>query len=271
VLPNARLADTRPPDAPSGDAPFTACRRLFGDFPLAVRRHYAEHRYGSMVLVSRAAGTASFSVLIMERDDLFVIRPWDRRDWARVEIWPDGPVPGEAGRLIASSVPVPRDGALLGWTDGRQVRAIVCAYGRLPEPWDDPSALPGIMVLPPAGSDPGRWPPLSGDPRTLEEGRLWEHLARGQVADLSMLVARQAGIAYWVPAALGPARGAAGSGCIVVTERLGTADCWLPAGVYAGHQALAEGVQVPPARELLALPGVTDLAWGAPAAPDRDH
>lgn len=271
MLPNARLADTQLPDPPSGAVAFTACHRLFRDFPLAVRRHYAEHRFGSMVLVSRDAGTAQFSVLIMERNDLLVIRPWDRRDWARVEIRPDDPVPAGVCRLIEASVPVPRDGVLLGWTDGRQVQAIVCAYGRLPEPWDDPSAVPGIMVLPPAGGDPGRWPPLSASPGDgapsrprafLEEGRLWEHVARGQVADLSVLVARQAGIAYWVPAALGHA-----GGCVVVTERLGTADCWLPAGVYADHQALAEGVQVPAARELLALPGVIDLAWGVPAGP----
>jgi hypothetical protein len=32
--------------AQSGATVFTACLRLFHDYPLAVRRHYAEHRYG---------------------------------------------------------------------------------------------------------------------------------------------------------------------------------------------------------------------------------
>jgi hypothetical protein len=227
--------------------------------PLAVRRHYAEFRYGSMVLAG-GAGAASqrvaalFSVLIMERDDLFVIRPWDRRDWTRVEIRPGLPVPAAAGRLIGSSVPVPRDGALLGWVDGGQIRAIVVARGRLPEPWDDPSVVPGLAVLPLAGSDPARWPPGS-----LPEERLWEHAARGQLADVPALIGRRAGYAYWVPEAI-----TRHGGCIVVAERLGTPQCWLAAGVYADHSALREGIQVPPARELLAMPGVADLAHGTP-------
>ena len=71
--------------ARSGDAAFAACLRIFRHYPLAVRRHYAEHRYGSMVLMNRDAGTARFYVLIMEWDDLFVLRHWDRRDGARVD------------------------------------------------------------------------------------------------------------------------------------------------------------------------------------------
>jgi hypothetical protein len=227
---------------------FTACQRLFRDYSLAVRRHYAEFRYGSMVLVARSAGTATFSVLIMERDDLFVIRPWDRRDWARVEIRPGEQVPAAIQRLIAVSVPVPRDGALLGWVASGQVRAILAAHGRLPEPWDDPFVVPGIIVLPLAGSAPEKWPPSP-----LTERQLWEHSERGQLADVSKIVARRAGYAFWVPA-----------GHVVVTERMGTAECWLAAGVYADQQALRDGLSVPPGRELLASPGVTDLAAGMP-------
>ena len=241
------------------NAVFGACQRFFQDYPLAVRRHYAEFRYGSMVLASgpdaadpRAA--ARFSVLIKERDDLFVIRPWDRRDWARVEIRPGSPVPPAVSRLIESSVPAPRDGALLGWVDGGQVRAIIAARGRLPEPWDDPSVVPGLAVLPLAGSDPARWPPGS-----LLEARLWEHAAHGQLADLPALIGRRAGHAYWVPEAI-----TRHGGCIVVAERLGTPECWLAAGVYADHAALREGIPVPLARHLLAMPGVVDLAHGTP-------
>ena len=47
--------------ARSGDAAFAACLRLFRNYPMAVRRHYAEHRYGSMVLMHRDAGTAGSS------------------------------------------------------------------------------------------------------------------------------------------------------------------------------------------------------------------
>ena len=48
------LAHARP-----GDAAFAACLRLFRHYPLAVRRHYAEHRYGSMVLMTRDAGVSA--------------------------------------------------------------------------------------------------------------------------------------------------------------------------------------------------------------------
>ena len=265
MLVHAQPGDPNPGATRPGDAIFMACQRLFVDYPLAVRRHYAEFRYGSMVLASRGGDGGEqprFTVLIMERDDLFVIRPWDRRDWPRVEIRRGEPVDASLARLIESSAPVPREGALLGWVDGGQVGAILVAYGRLPEPWEDPSAMPGIAVLPPAGGNPARWPPLlEGAPPggALEERRLWEHAARGQLADLLMLIGRQAGLAYWVPGALGN-----DGNCIVIPERLGGDGCWLLAGIYADHGALSAGVQVPTASQLLAMPGVIDLAYGTP-------
>ena len=245
--------------AQSGDTVFTACLRLFRSYPLAVRRHYAEHRYGSMVLMSRDAGTARHSVLIMERDDLFTIQPWDRRDWARVEIRPQEPVDAGVRWLIMSSVPLLRDGVLLGWVAGQQVRAVLAAYGRVPEPWDDASALPGILVMPRAGSQPAERPPLTAV--QVDDWGLWEHVEQGQLADLTPLVSRQAGQVFWVPGtgtAAGP--GQRSGGRIVVTERLHGDDCWLPAGVYADQWTLREETAPLTASQLLALPGVTDLS-----------
>lgn len=242
---------------PDADA-FTACLRLFRRYPLAVRRHYAEFRYGSMVLRQHAAGTARFYVLIMEWDDCFVIRPWDRRDGARTEIHRQQPAPAAVRRLVEDSVPVPRDGALLGWAAGGRVHALLAAHGRLPEPWDDPSAVPGVIVLPLAGSQPAQWPPLTAGP--LDDGRLWEYVERGKLADLTALVARRPGRVFGVPGADGGRRAAVR---VVVTEHLSTGDLWLPAGVYADHRTLREGLPVPPASDLLARPGVVDLASGA--------
>jgi hypothetical protein len=242
-----------------GDDAYLACLRLFRQYPLAVRRHYAEHRYGSVVLLSRATGAARFYVLIMERDELFVLRPWDRRDGARAEIGPGAAVPDGVAELIAGCLPVPRDGALLGWVSGGQVQAVLAAYGRLPEPWDDPSAVPGILVLPRAGSQPEQWPPLAasplGDPRLL-----WDCVAGGQLADLAPLLAGYPGRVFWVPGGpSGPAGRPAGVR-IVVTERLRSAALWLPAGIYADHWTLREGAPVHTASQLLARPGVTDLS-----------
>jgi len=226
---------------------------------MAVRRHYAEHRYGSMVLMNRDAGATRFFVLIMEWDDLFVLRHWDRRDGARAEIGPHEPVPGEVSQVIESSVPVPRDGALLGWVSGQQVRAVLAAHGRLPEPWDDASAVPGVLVMPLVGSQPGDWPPLAPSP--LDDGRLWGYVERGQLADLSPLITRQSGCVFWVPGGDGVTRPRGGAR-VVVTERMSTEEFWLPAGVYADHWTLREGTPVMTARQLLALPGVIDLAGG---------
>lgn len=241
--------------AATGDATFTACLRFFRQYPLAVRRHYAEHRYGSMVLLSRDGGTTRFFVLIMEWDDLFVLRHWDRRAGARAEIARGEPVPGEVARLIEGAVPVPRDGALLGWVAGQQVRAVLAAHGRLPEPWDDASVVPRLLVLPLVGSQPAEWPPHS----PLNDGRLWEYVGRGRIADLAPLVARRSGRAFLVP---GP-DGRAGAGVrVVVTERMSGDGFWLPAGVYADQRALREGAPVLTASQLIALPGVVDLAGG---------
>jgi hypothetical protein len=243
------------------DTAFAACLRLFRQYPLAVRRHYAEHRFGSMVLMTRDGGVSRFFVLIMEWDDLFVLRHWDRRDGVRVEIGQDEPVPAEIRQVIETGVPVPRDGALLGWVAGHQVRAVLAAYGRLPEPWDDASAVPGVLVMPHTGSPTAEWPPLSSG--TLRDGKLWEYLGRGQLADLAPLVSRQAGRVFLVPARNGrDSRDVRGVARIVVTERLCDDGFWLPAGVYADHRTLREGTQVLTVRQLLAAPGVVDLAGG---------
>ena len=241
-----------------GQAAFAACLRLFFHYPLAVRRHYAEHRYGSLVLLDAAAGRTRFYVLVMERDELFVLRHWDRRDGHRAEIGPDTPVPAEATRIVQAGVPVPRDGALLGWVTGRQVQAVVAAYGRLAEPWDDAAAVPGALVLPRAGSQPAEWPPLTASP--LGPG-LWDCLARGELVDLGPLASRQARRVYWVPGAADRSGRPTGAR-VVVTERLSGDGYWLPAGVYADHWTLRDGSPVLLARELLARPGVTDLAGG---------
>ena len=255
--------------AQSSDTVFTACLRLFRGYPLAVRRHYAERRYGSMVLMSRDGGVARHSVLIMERDDLFTIQPWDRRDWARMEIRPRGPVDAGVRWLIMSSVPVLRDGVLLGWVTGQQVRAVLLAHGRVPEPWDDASVVPEILVMPRAGSQPAERPPLTAV--QLDDWSLWQHVEQGQLADLIPMVSREVGRVFWVPGAGGQAdrAGRAGradqagqrsGGRIVVTERLHGDDCWLPAGVYADQWTLREEAAPLSASQLLALPGVTDLS-----------
>jgi hypothetical protein len=161
--------------------------------------------------------------------------------------------------VIGTSVPVPRDGALLGLLSGYQVQAVLAACGRLPEPWEDSSLVPEVLVMPLVGTQPAEWPPLAANP--LDDGKLWDHIEHGSLADLGPLVSHVPGCVFWVPGAGGVAGQRAGSR-VVVTERLSTDEFWLPAGVYADHWMLREGTPPMTASQLLALPGVVDLAGG---------
>jgi hypothetical protein len=242
--------------APSDTTSFEACLRLFEGYPLAVTRHPADGGSLSMVLVSRAAATAGFFVLTQARDDLFVIRSWYRHDGVDTEIRPGEPVSASVRQLIAASMPVPRDGALLGWVTDCQVTAMLAVHCRPPEPWDDPVPVPEIRVLPMAGTwELVHWPPFTASP--LDDGRLWEYVDWGEIVDLGPLVVQSAGQVFWVPS---PDRRSARHGYIVVLGNLPTEEYWLPAGVYTDHWTLREGLEPPSAGELLALPGAVDLA-----------
>jgi hypothetical protein len=243
-------------DAPSGTASFEACVQLFERYPLAVRVHPADGESLSMVLLNRATGSAGFFVLIQAREDLFVLRSWHRHDGINQAVRPGEPVSGTIRQLITASMPVPHDGALLGWVTDNQVTAMLAVYSRPPEPWDNLVPVPEIRVLPMSGtSELLHWPPFTASP--LDDGRLWEFVEWGEIVDIGPLVAHCAGRVFWVPA---PDRRGARHGCVVVMANLPAAEYWLPAGVYLDHWTLREGLQPPPPGQLLALPGVMDLA-----------
>jgi hypothetical protein len=248
--------------APSGTASFEACLRLFERYPLAITLNGTDGESMSMVLLSRAAFSAGFYVLTQVRDDLFAIRSWNRHDGISHPIRPGEPVSGPIHRLISSSMPIPHDGALLGWVTDSQVTALLAVHCRPPEPWDvpdplDPSDLvPEIRVMPMAGTwELLHWPPFTASP--LDDGRLWEYVEWGEIVDVGPLIIASAGCVFWVPS---PDRRRARHGCIVVMGNLPADEYWLPAGVYTDHWALREGIEPPPAGDLLALPGAVDLA-----------
>ena len=236
----------------------TACLQLFESYPLAVTPLSADGGYRSMVLMSRAAGPAGFFVLTQAGEDLFVIRSWHRRGGINQQIRPGEPVPVIVRQVITGGIPVPRDRALLGWVTGCQVTVMLAVHSRPPATWDDLVPVPEIRVLPMAGTcEPLHWPPFTASP--LDDGRLWEYVERGQIVDIVPLLAPSAGCAFWVPSA--DRRSARHEeGCIVVTSNLPAEEYWLPAGIYTDHWMLREGLQPPPAGQLLSLPGVVDLA-----------
>ena len=77
--------------APSGTTSFEACLRLFERYPLAITLDAADGGSLSMVLLNRAAGLAGFFVLTQARDDLFVIRSWNRHDGVDIESGRENP------------------------------------------------------------------------------------------------------------------------------------------------------------------------------------
>jgi hypothetical protein len=244
--------------ARSTAASFTACVQLFDRYPLAVTPYSPAGGYRSMVLLNRVEGPAGFFVLTQAGDDLFVIRSWNRRDGVNQEIRPDEPASGAIHQLLTGGMPVPHDGALLGWVTDSQVTVMLAVYCRQPRTWDDSVSAPEIRVMPLAGTNELlQWPPFTTSP--LDDGRLWEYVAWGQIVDIVPLITRSVGRAYWVPS---PDRRSVrhGEGCVVIMDNMPADDYWLPAGVYMDHWTLREGIGAPPVGRLLSLPGVVDLA-----------
>jgi hypothetical protein len=243
---------------PSGAAPFAACARLFSRYPLAVTPRSADSQSRFMVLMNGPAGQAGFFVLTKARDDLFTIRSWNRDHGVYEEIRPGDPVPDSVGRAITDGMPLPRDGALLGWvTDGR-VTAMLAVRSERPATWDVTTPVPEIRVMPMAGTSALlHWPPFTASP--LSDGRLWDYADLGQIVDIGPLLAANPGHAFWVPYP-DERDTRRGRGSVVVNDNLPAGEYWLPAGVYVDHWRLREGIQPPPVGQLLMLPGTVDMA-----------
>jgi hypothetical protein len=239
----------------TGAASFAACLRLFRSYPLAVNPgHPDDAGHPAMVLRYRAFEGSGYYILTLDPAERFTLRPWNPGDGEAQEARPGTPVSVLSHRVITEGLPVPRDGALLGWVSDRQVTAMLSVdYGR-------PTARPGGpqgRVLAMVDSALLRWPPFTASP--LDDGRLWEYADRGELVDLAPVMARAARAASWVPSQ-NSGRAAQGHGCVVVRQSLTAEDYWVPEGIYMDHWMLREGVPAPPASHLLTLPGTTDLA-----------
>jgi hypothetical protein len=263
-------------DALSGAASFAACLRLFRSYPLAVSPWSADGRHRSIVLrypgaeEDRVSGKSGFFILSQDRAEHFVLRTWDggepedsgragesgdSGEFTYQEIRPVEPVPAAVHRVIAEGMPVPRDGALLGWVSDRQALVLLSVYHGRPS-----GPLPGgpqARILPLVGSEPLRWPAFTVSP--LDDGRLWEYLDRGELVDLAPVVAAAPDHGFWVPSQ-NQRRASHAHGCVVIRRSITAPEFWLPAGVYMDHWMQREGVPSPPASHLLGLPGAIDLA-----------
>ena len=232
-----------------GAASYAACSRLFGRYPLAVADGGPGGQYRSMMLMRRAAGAVAFFTLSQDRDDRFVIRPLHAQDQASHEIQPGAQVPHGICQVLADGMPVPRDRAFLGWVADRQVTAVLPVQAGPSTADGDPA----IRVMPMSCTTPLDWPPFAASP--LRDGRLWDYVERGQLVDITALLTQRPGQVFRVPSPHGRSRE-----YIVVSENLQADEYWLPASVYVDHWWLREGIQPPPADQLLTFSTAVDLA-----------
>ena len=238
----------------SGAASFAACLRLFRSYPLAVSPCHPGGWQRSIVLRHGAFDGSGFYLLTQDPAEHFTLRPWNPADGERQEIRPGAPVPVTSHRVITEGLPVPRDGALLGWVSDRQATVLLSVYHGQPA---SRASVPQVRVLAMVGSEPMRWPPFTVSP--LDDGRFWEYAERGEIVDLAPVIIHGAGGAFWVPSQ-NPGRAGQGHGCVVVSRNLQSGEYWVPEGIYMDHWMLREGVLGPPASHLLTLPGATDLS-----------
>jgi hypothetical protein len=244
----------------SGAASFAACLRLFRSYPLAVAPCYSGGWQRSIVLRHRAFEGSGYYTLTQDPAEHFTLRPWHPADGEEHEIRPGAAVPVTSHRVITEGMPVPRDGALLGWVSDRQATVLLSVYHGQPA---SPVPVPQVRVLAMVGSEPMRWPPFTVGP--LDDGRFWEYVERGEIVDLAPVIVHGPGGTFWVPSQ-NPGRAGQGHGCVVVRRNLQAEDYWVPEGVYMDHWMLREGVPSPPADHLLTLPGASDLSGHLAAA-----
>lgn len=250
---------THVPSAPTGypcAALFARCEQLFSCYPLAAAPHIDGHGFRSMILMTRAEGKAK-SFVLTEASRAFHIGPLNCGQETVQEITPDEPVAGVFAQAIAHGMPVPRGPAIFGWAPDRQVTAILAVHGGKPAGAGAAPAAPAIQIMPMSGTVTIDWPPFGAG--LLGDGRLWDYLERGDIVDIAPLLASRPGQAYRTPCPHGHGS-PHGAACVVVTANLVAREYWLPAGVYTEHWMLREGIPVPPAAQLLALPGAVDMA-----------
>jgi hypothetical protein len=137
-------------------------------------------------------------------------------------------VSGDPMHLVAASVPLPRDGSLLGWEEGGDITAIFPFYAD-----EDQDDMPTWSGMPRADVPEAQWPPLTR--QDFADSRLWDHYQAGHVADLGPGIGRTSRAVFWAAT-----NSSLGSGCAVVTRRItGHGEWRMEPGTYA-HWTILE-------------------------------
>lgn len=232
---------------------YDRCADLFTAYPLAVECVDWAGAVHVMVLMVRDDDSADYFVLVRDHADgetFYSLGPW-RPDSPLVDIAASGGyVSAATAGVLSRGVPLPRHGSLFGWLAGNAPSALIAIYSEYAPEYPDP----GWAVMPRADAPVRSWPPF-----TTEQAFgswFWQHYQAGTIVSLAALIAASPGIAFWVGT-----EATLGWDCCVVSHDIESgAGYVLRRGCYLYHEALQQGVDVPPLETLLASPDKTDLA-----------
>ena len=236
---------------------YRTCEDLFASYPLAARTvSHSGRTIRSMVLMLRDSDDARFFVLSYDSGEgrsSYSLRPWRAAGIANITADDTVAVPDVVVNAVTRSVPIPKDGSLIGWTCGDAFTALVAVYAKYRPESPEPS-----WVLMPASRIPElQWPPFAG--QRLLGHWFWEHYQARRLILLNGLIARASATVYWVDT-----RAILGSGtCVVAHDVTHPEGYTLQRGRYVYHQALRAGKPVPPLTALLADTSKIDLAPGS--------
>ena len=239
---------------------YQICKRLFNDYPLAVRAADGNGSSRSMVLMAGEGDDVEFCVLSHDCSDSelpYSVRPWP--SGREVHITPKGgiDIPEAVAGALINGIPLPRHGSVFGWTENGTITALVVFYTE----YDPARTLPRWSVMPMAGMPESRWPPFIGE-RVFGKW-FWGYCQNRATAPLDGLIARNPDAVFWVDA-----RATIGSDCCVVARDLARPEHYLlPRGRYIYSETLRSGQPLPSFRELLAYSGKVDLSTRFPAFP----
>lgn len=228
---------------------YQACGDLFDAYPLAVVAVEDVPTLHSIVLMLADGDDVSFFVLVRDCGDgrpAYTVIPWQANRPMTME--PDGgDVPDLAANAVLHGVPMPRDGALFGWTGEGSITALIVVY-------TGDALEPSWSVMPLVGIPRAHWPPFTSE--CLFGPWFWEHHRAGNLTYLDDVIAATPGTCFWVDT-----HAALGSDCCVVARDVEiTEKHLLRRGRYVGAAALRAGTTVPTLAALLAGPGKTDLS-----------
>ena len=226
---------------------YATCERLFADYPLAINDN------GAMTLMLDTGRDPEFFILIPwdgdgDLDACFDLIRWRNPDAVgRIEAHTGTEDAPDAARILATAVPLPYDGSMFGWLDRGEVTALLPVYAH----YSQKIPVPSWSVCPRVGAP--QWPPFVG--ASIAEARFWDHYQAGQIVNLAPLIAETPRSVFWVQAPA-PLHGV----CVVAHDVTAPQGWVLPQGAYVYSDTLSDGVPVPSLDDLLADPGLTDLA-----------